>query len=193
MATKRVVVLASGNTERQAIPHLVAHLQDLDIQVDVRIPPRNGELNAQMAEKLIKSDWWSPPDGRPPDKFVILVDADANTPAEVLAPFVQDVPGRLGDQIEASIQFAYAQWHLESWYFADDRSLRQYLGRSLGNADPSRPDGIRNPKQHLRNLLGENVYTAQVSGDIASRLDAQVIAQRSASFRSFLEAVKNGT
>ena len=193
MATKRVIVIASGNTERHAIPCLVAHLEDLDIRVAVRIPPRNGALNAQMAEKLIKLDWWSSPDGRPPDKFVILVDADGNTPAEVLAPFVEEVPRRLGDQIEASIHFAYAQWHLESWYFADSRNLRKYLGGSLGNADSSQPDEIRNPKQHLRHLLGEKIYTAQVSGDIAVLLDARVIAQRSASFRCFLEAIKNGT
>lgn len=40
--TKRVVIVASGETERRALPVLSSHLRDLDIFVDdVRIPPNN--------------------------------------------------------------------------------------------------------------------------------------------------------
>lgn len=52
---KRVVVIASGNTERHAIPHLVAHLANDSIQAQkIRVPPRNGPLTIRTAEKLIK-------------------------------------------------------------------------------------------------------------------------------------------
>jgi hypothetical protein len=50
---KNVVVIASGETERRSLPHLVAHLQAEDIVlVEVRIPPGGKALNVEMAEKL---------------------------------------------------------------------------------------------------------------------------------------------
>ena len=73
---KRVVIIASGETERRALPHLAHHLQDRSVAVDeVRIPPRNRALNAQMAEKLIKAAWYENL-STPPDKFVVLMDVD---------------------------------------------------------------------------------------------------------------------
>lgn len=98
---------------------------------DVRIPPRNRALDVQMAEKIIKSAWYENP-AAPPDKFVVLADADGADPDEVLDPFREDLPGRLGDEIGAAIQYAYAQQHLEAWYFADAANLRGYLGSSTG-------------------------------------------------------------
>ena len=85
--TKKVVVIASGETERRSLPHLVAHLREDDIAVvDVRIPPGTKALNVEMAEKLIKASWFERIVD-PPDKFVILVDTDGRTPDEVLHPF----------------------------------------------------------------------------------------------------------
>ena len=47
-----VVVVASGETERRSLPHLVSHLQKQGTSVaDVRIPPRNKALDAGVAEK----------------------------------------------------------------------------------------------------------------------------------------------
>ena len=64
---------------------------------------------------------------------------------------------------------------------------------ALGNVDTSKPDEIQNPKLHLKNVLGDRVYTARVSEEIARKLDAATIAQRSPSFEGFLEAVTNGS
>jgi hypothetical protein len=167
----------------------VSHLQDDDIEVGFSIPPRNGKLTVQMAERLIKSSIY---DGRPPDKVVVLVDLDGKDPDQELLPFKEDLPGRLRDQIESSIQYAYAQWHLEAWYFGDAEHLRGYLGgKALGNVDTSQPDAIQNPKLHLKHLL-ERSYTARVSEEIAMKLDPRTIAQRSRSFAYFLDAVRNG-
>ena len=93
----------------------------------------------------------------------------------------------------ADVLVAYAQQHLESWYFADSKNLREYLGRSLGSADPSSPDTIHDPKRHLINLLGGRVYTARTSEEIAKRLDGRTIEERSPSFSGFVEALRNGT
>ena len=144
-----------------------------------------------MAVKLISAAWYGSAGG-PPDKFVILVDTDGADPCEVLAPFREHLPGHLGDHIEASVQYAYAQQHLEAWYFADATNLRGWLGRALGSVDASKPDEIQNPKLHLKNILGNRVYTARVSEEIARTLDAPTIAQRSPSFKGFLEAIMNG-
>lgn len=187
---KYVVVIASGDTERRALPHLVSHLEDDGIEIGVSILPRNRRLNVSAAEGLIKSLLYQ---GNPPDKVVILVDLDGKEPGEILRPFREELPVRLRSAPAVSILYVYAQSHLEAWYFGDAQSLRNYLGgQALGHVDTSQPDAIENPKQHLENLLGERVYTALVSEDIASNLDAQAIAQRSPSFRGFLEAVRNG-
>lgn len=189
---KHVVVLASGETEQRAVPHLVAHLRENDIEVRIRIPARNRALSVEIAYKLIQASRYDFADG-PPDKYVILVDVNGNPPDQVLAPFKENLPGRLDDQLNSRIQYAYAQRHLEAWYFTDASNLRGYLGRALGNVDTSQPDDIENPKLHLKHLLGERVYTARISEEIAKSLNAQTIAERSPSFRGFLAAVKNGT
>ncbi len=62
----------------------------------------------------------------------------------------------------------------------------------LGSVDTSSPDAIQDPKRHLSNLLGDGVYTARTSEDIARRLDPRVIEQRSPSFKGLVEAVRNG-
>ena len=188
---KRVIVIASGETERRALPILATHLLGPDVSIyEVRIPPRNGPLNVGMAERLMKAAWYASPE--PPDKFVLLIDLDGANPAEKMLPFENKLPERLANEVRATVLYAYAQWHLEAWYFADAANLRDYLGRALGSVDTSKPDEIQNPKLHLKNLLDDRVYTAGVSQEIANKLDAQTIAQRSPSFQGFLSAVMNG-
>ena len=190
---RNVVILASGETERRALPHLISHLRNRGVSVvEVRIPPRNEALSVQMAERLIKAVWYERFGvSVSPDKFVVLLDVDGKFPDKVMEPF-RALPERLSDEIGAAILCLYAQWHLEAWYFADATNLRDYLGRALGNVDTSKPDEIHNPKLHLKHLLRAQVYTARVSEEIASRLEAQAIAERSPSFKGFLDAVMNG-
>ena len=189
---KRVVVIASGETERRAIPHLVQHLQDRDVELSsVAIPSNNRDLNADMAAKLIASEWFSAT--LRPSKFVILVDADGKDPDEILQPFRESLPSRLPRGLSpGAVLYVCAQWHLEAWYFADADNLRDYLERPLGSVDTSSPDAIQNPKLRLKNLLADKFYTARVSEEIAKRLDARAIIRRSPSFRTFITAVENG-
>ena len=189
-----MVVLASGETERRAVPHLVRHLADRGVVVDsIRIPPRHRALGVNMAARLIKTVWYEDPSARP-QKFVVLVDTDLAEPHGVLAPIQAELPDRVRDiAAEADILIAYAQQHLEAWYFGDGRGLRAYIHRNLGNVDASQPDQIKNPKNHLKNLLAQPVYTASLSEEIASKLNAAAILERSPSFRGFIDAVLNGT
>ena len=188
---KRVIVIASGETERRALPHLLSHLRDEGIVLaDVRIPSRNRGLRVKIVEKIIKSAWYE----SPPDKFVLIVDADGKDPSATLAPFENDLPERLPPEVRPKLQYAYAQRRLEAWYFADSQNLRTYLrDKALGSVDASKPDEIQNPKQHLKNLLERSTYTALISEEIARTLDARTIAQRSPSFDGFLSAVRNGS
>ena len=105
--TKRVVVIASGETERRALPHLLRSLQrDGVAQVDVRIPPKNRQLCAKMAEKLIRATWFANLAERI-DKFVVVADTDQADPVTVLKSLQRDLHERLED-IQADILFAYA-------------------------------------------------------------------------------------
>lgn len=189
---KRVIIIASGETERRALPHLARHLQDCAVTVDeVRIPPRNRRLDVQMAERLIKAAWYENLH-MPPDKFVVVVDLDGADPEASLEPIRSGLSG-LRDRIGADILCAYAQQHLEAWYFADAQNLREYLGRELGQVDASNPDEIQNPKLHLKHLFGGRFYTARVSEEIARTLNASTIAGRSPSFKKFVDAITNGS
>ena len=189
---KRVTIIASGETERRSLPHLLFYLRDDGIILDeIRIPPGHGKLNVSAVERLIKAAWYEDVE-QPVDKFIVLVDTDGKTPEDALSLLTAELPGRLSDEITRRVQYTYAQWHLESWYFADATNLRSHLGRSLGSIDTSKPDTIQNPKEHLKNLLGGQTYTARVSEDIAKSLDARIIVQRSPSFGRFVDAVMNG-
>ena len=57
---KRVIVIASGETERLSLPHLLSYLKEEGIYVDdVRIPPRNRtSLMSMTVESLIKAAWY---------------------------------------------------------------------------------------------------------------------------------------
>lgn len=189
---KHVTVIASGETERRALPLLIRNLRDHGIVAeDVRIPPRNLALDVDMAEKLIKAAWYENLDA-PPDKFVVVVDVERADPADVLDPMRTQLPDRVSE-VGADVLYAYAQAHLEAWYFGDVDNLRNYLGRAPGQVNTSKPDEIENPKLQLRHLLGQRVYTARVSAEIAGTLDPTTIAQRSPSFRMFVDAVRNGS
>ena len=189
---KHVIVIASGETERRALPRLVRHLRDRNIVADdVRIPPRNMALDVEMAAKLITAAWYENLDS-PPDKFVVVMDVDSADPSEVLEPMRTQLPDRV-HEVGADVSYAYARAHLEAWYFADIDNLRNYLGRAPGHVDTSKPDEIDNPKLQLRHLLGNRLYTARISAEIAEALDATTITQRSPSFRTFVAAVMNGS
>ena len=145
------------------------------------------------ATNLVRAIWFEKRYTDPPDKFVILVDVDGKRPDEVVRPLLEEVPRRLQSHISVPVLFAFAQQHLEAWFFADSRNLREYLsGRNLGSIDTSRPDEIDDPKRHLQNLLGDVIYTSQISGQIARSLHAPTVAGRSRSFDNFLSTVRNG-
>ena len=73
-----------------------------------------------------------------------------------------------------------------------ERRALPYSGRDLGQVDTSKPDEIHNPKLHLKHLLGNRVYTARVSEEIAKILNTSTIAGRSPSFRKFVDTIMNG-
>ncbi|WP_437586001.1 DUF4276 family protein [Sorangium sp. So ce1000] len=194
---KRVVVIASGETERLALPHLLRHLGEQGILVDepIRTPSRNRAITGENACKLLLSAWYEKLSTDRPDKFVILLDADAKDPQDVVARFEEDLKATpVGHRVPVPILTVAAKWHLEAWFFACAASLRDYLGRDLGNVDTSQPDEIVNPKRHLIHLLKEgsgDIYTARVSEEIAQRLSVQELL-RSPSFARFESAVRNG-
>jgi phenylpyruvate tautomerase PptA (4-oxalocrotonate tautomerase family) len=187
---KRVVIIASGETERKSLPHLLSFVAQESLLLEVRYPPGHRQLNPEIAKNLILASWFSRLDK--PDKFVVLLDVDGKNPADVEAPF-EGLASNL-NKVTASVMVAVAQWHLEAWFFADAEKLRKYLGRDLGSVDASQPDGIQNPKEHLKNLLGKNcTYTSVVSEEIAKEVEGHEILKRSPSFAGLVSAVKNGS
>jgi hypothetical protein len=186
---KRVVVIASGETERQALPALARDLAAEGIVVgSVLKPPGHRPLKLDIVRRLILSEWFRDTSS-PPHKFVVLVDTDhkpAGPILEELRPLPKQVP-----QVTVPILLACAVPHLEAWFFGDEQGLRQFLRRDIGSVDASRPDRIPNPKLHLSQLL-DRPYTSQAAGRIAAFLSPATIRTRSPSFQDFEDAVRNG-
>lgn len=187
---RHVVLVASGETERHALPRL---LGGASASLDVRTT-RHGKITADDTAKIITAAYWEGfGRGKPPDKAIVLVDADGRSPESILPPLEEEIARRL-KRIPISLLLAHAQWHLEAWFFGDAQRLQEYLKRDVGNIDPSLPDEIRMPKAHLKNLLGDDVvYTARVAGEIADVLDPEEISKRSPSFAGLIGKVRNGT
>jgi len=192
---KKVVVIVSGESDRRSIPHLCRRFLQQAEFIEVRKPPGNAALTPEQAIKLIRAAWYELNGrGKVPDKFVVLVDADANAQdPEVAAKPFEEAVDHLAD-IPAPRLVAVAVRHLEAWFFGHAEKLREFLNRDPGNVDTSRPDEIDNPKLHLTNLLRsrDRVYTARVAEQIAGLLDPHTIAGRSPSFAGFVSKVKNG-
>ena len=188
---RRVLVIASGETERRALPHLLTGTSgEVITLLGVVHPPRHRAITLESARSLQMQEWFSRQEADRPDKFVILVDADARTPGDAVAR-LGDIVERVRPQIVVPILVVAAKWHLEAGFVADEAGLRAYLGRDLGAVDASRPDAIENPKHHLRNLLGERIYTAALAEEIARAVKPGLL-RRSPSFRAFGHAVRNG-
>jgi len=183
------VVIASGMTERRALPHLLRRLvenEGLEL-MEVRIPPRHRQLTNRLASQLVCAAWYDRAETERPDKFVVLIDADGKDVVRLLREF-GDVTG--SPTITASVRVAAAQWHLEAWFFADHHGLRKAVGRNLGRIERN-ADDIQNPKERLKSLL-EQPYTAEWAERLARAVDPSVVESRSPSFASFVAAVRNG-
>lgn len=194
---KAVVVIASGATEQKALPVLLSKLQTPPFVVcQVLIPKGNRQLAPGTVVELVLAAYYGALRHRaePSKKIVVLMDTDTKQPQQVVAPVQDRVLNDSRVQKIApfvTILFAYARQHLEAWFFADDENLKNYLGRSLGRIQTSKPDEINNPKRHLIHLL-QRSYTSFVAERIARQLDPAVIARRSPSFTHFCNQLKNG-
>jgi hypothetical protein len=184
-----IVVIASGETGRAALPVLVEHLgaEGITLSGSVRTPPRHRQLHADEVAWLVKAAHFS--SNPRPDGFVVLIDADPRDPIAVASALQSElVP--LCSGLAVPMLVTAAKWHLEAWFFADAPGLRAFVGRDLGAVDASKPDDIDNPKLHLKNLLGRT-YTARVAGDIARALSVSGV-RASPSYRRFEAALRNG-
>ncbi|MDE2977001.1 MAG: DUF4276 family protein [Acidobacteriota bacterium] len=170
-------------------------LDFLDDPAAVRVVQRSQDNGTTVLEREIpmgSGRLWTSPDSASASTTRRGASALSCEEARVVSPLQEELSRRVSN-VGAKLLFAYARQHLEAWYFADAENLRQWLGgRSLGSVDASSPDAIQDPKRHLSNLLGDRVYTARTSEDIARRLDPRVIEQRSPSFKGLVEAVRNG-
>ncbi len=184
---RKIVVIASGETERQALPRLVEQYgsRGVILREPVRTPP-HGRIDGEIAVRLVRAAAGEL-QANPPARFVVLVDTNGKDPGTVTGSIDQAL---LRLSVPVPVLVARATQHLESWFFADEAGLRSYFGgRSLGGVDPSEPDAIQAPKQHLRNLLRPRVYTARVAGEIAVGLSVERIWSKSPSFRTFEQAL----
>lgn len=180
-----VALIASGETERRALPLLCRDLGASGTTLtEVLVPPRTGQLSPDMALRLARSVHTAS------NKIVVVVDADGRTQDSILQPFrkkFQNWPSW-----PRPVFLAHAQWHLEAWFFADQAGLRLFLNdKDLGNL-PAIPDDIERPKLRLQHLLQPFLYTAATAREIAAAIHPQVAEKRSPSFAQFRAAMRNG-
>ena len=127
--TKRVIVIASGSTEQVALRHLTAQLTADGIDVEVRFPSRHRELRFATVSQLINAALYD--SGEAPDKFVVLVDTDGKTPEAAIDPIKSELERSSFRELHQRIHYAYAQWHLEAWFFCRWREFKKLLWRPI--------------------------------------------------------------
>ena len=187
------LILASGLKEWYALPVLCRHFCE-DAGVRVVFPDHSAALIHQVAP-LLQLHWR--PDVDPP--CVILVDTHRLSPSQAMEPVQQKVDamvqrGDLSPAARNSIRWAYAQPHLEAWFFADPSGLARYIG--CDEADLGVPGTIRDPQGVLRGLMTQHMpgrrrnYGASRAKDIADGLDARVVLANSPSFKTLIDAIQ---
>ena len=100
--SRHVVILASGETERRALPNLLRHLRHEGISVEFRKPPRHRAISSDVAIKMANACYWSVPR---PHKLVVLL--DGRDPEEQLEPLQRRI-GRSLDDLDLKVSYAYA-------------------------------------------------------------------------------------
>lgn len=194
-----VLVVASGSTERAALPHLLREVESGTNHrlVEVVIPPGHRALNGKIVSQLATAGYWKHhAGGSEVGKIVVLHDADRRDPGAVREELESELESLLTKLTNRGVHVlvAVAKPHIEGWFYADGESLRDFLGRDLGAAGGCAPDDMENPKLHLTHLLKQRGrhYTARTAGEIASRTDPGRCRTRSPSFAAFELAVRNG-
>ena len=124
-----------------------------------------------------------------------------------MAIVIQDADGRDAREIEVRMrakierrQYSFpvhcyaVRQAMEAWLLADEKAISIVTARRSNRRvvkSHRAPEGLRNPKEVLRELLEDNkvTYTAVVGAEIAREIDVQVVSDKCPRFRVSAELV----
>jgi len=121
------------------------------------------------------------------DKAMVVRDADAKDPNEVLQRMAAKIVGRT---YPFPVKFVAIVRELETWLLADREALSAVTGRMVPEIDEPL-EGILDPKARLQRMLSGIPYTQEIARKIAVAANLERIEYRCPSFRSFLQLVRD--
>lgn len=128
--------------------------------------------------------------GKQPDLAVVLVDRDGDRERQ------STIERHLDGLPTAPVVIAVAREEFEAWLISDENSVGKILGRSL----PRTPDPEELPRLEAKRTLAEwlkdtrpEARRREVRREIASTCDLDVINDRCAAFRAFLDALRTAS
>lgn len=125
------------------------------------------------------------------DALILLVDRDGNRDRESEIKSAQQYPKAIGDK-PFPRAMGVAVEMFDAWIFADEQALSRVVNTTIQTQQA--PEGITDPKEHLRLLLQSKVGrtpNAKLYSDVAGELDLERLrSQCPAGFGTFAKRIE---
>ncbi|MEW6675853.1 MAG: DUF4276 family protein [Nitrospirota bacterium] len=182
-------IVAEGNYDEAALIELIKKCLSENIEV---IPRRCGGKDRLMNKfpAYLESFRYAN-QGQNVDKALVIRDADAKDPNELLERMKNKIAGR---NYPFEVKFIPIVQELETWLLADENAISKVTGTRSGRTVSrinKNIESILDPKGRLQNILSAAgvPYTPVVAQEITRELNISTVEYRCPGFKEFRQAV----
>ena len=181
-----MVAIVEGQAETESVPLLLRRLQDesqayqIDIARPIRVK-RNQVVKEGQLEKAVELALRSRGGAR---AILVVLDADDDCPKELAPQLLARACSAAGERAICSV--VLPKYELESWFLGSIESLRGHRGISPQAALVENPEGVRDAKGRLTEMMVGRAYVeTDDQAALAQFFDIQTAQARCRSFRKF--------
>jgi hypothetical protein len=186
-------LVVEGDYDEAVLTEFIRQCAGHDVEIVSRVCNPRGSLMKRFPGFLEEFRYVK--QGTSVDRALVVRDADRREPHALR----REMEAKIAHRIYAfsPVRFIVIVRELEAWLLADSEAIatvtRGYSGRGVPVVNESIED-IADPKARLQRMLSDAkvAYTKEVARKIAAAANVEYIAYRCPSFRSFVQAVRNG-
>ena len=186
-------LVVEGDYDEAVLTEFIRKCAGHDVEIVSRVCNPKGSLMKRFPGFLEEFRYVK--QGMPVDRAMVIRDADMREPHGLLREMESKVAHRTYEF--SPVRFVVIVRELEAWLLADSKAISTVISAYSGRVVPEVNESIEaiaDPKARLQRMLSEAkvAYTREVARKIAAAANAEYIAYRCPSFRSFVHAVRNG-